>query len=230
MSGIPKNVYDALEYPKTCAPDDFWGQVRRTVHGKPVPQEQIDMIFAMVRDALQFEPDDALLDLCCGNGVLGSAFFDEIGAYVGVDMSPYLIEVGEKNFQRLPTHIFKKDTAIAFCTDEQRPERFGKALWFSAFSYFSDADAARVLSLLRTRFTGLRRLFIGSLPDEEQAPAFWGEREIPDLSEHTSAIGKWRSRKNFLELVAGTDWKAEILESPCEYYQAHYRYNALLTR
>ena len=32
------------EHPKTCDPEDFWGQVKRTVNGKPIPQAQIDMI------------------------------------------------------------------------------------------------------------------------------------------------------------------------------------------
>jgi len=32
--------FDYKEYPKTLDPDDVWGQVRRTVNGKPVSEDQ----------------------------------------------------------------------------------------------------------------------------------------------------------------------------------------------
>ena len=33
--------WDYKEYPKTLPPDDFWGQVRRTVMGKPISESEI---------------------------------------------------------------------------------------------------------------------------------------------------------------------------------------------
>ena len=43
-------LYD--EHAKSCAPDDFWSQVKRTVAGKPVDDAQIDMIVEGVRNGL----------------------------------------------------------------------------------------------------------------------------------------------------------------------------------
>lgn len=229
MPDMPKNVYDALEHPKTCAPDDFWGQVRRTVNGKPVPQEQIDMIFAMVRDALRFEREDALLDLCCGNGALGSAFFGEIGEYLGVDMSPYLIEIAEENFSTPPARTFVHMKVQDYCLREPDPSRFTKILIYGAFPYFSLKEAHALLHCLRKRFTEVRRLFIGTIPDIACADAFFQGRERPSLEDSTTAIGRWYARQEFLDLSSTAGWQARIVESPAGYYQAHYRYNALLT-
>lgn len=63
------------EHPKTCARDDFWSQVKRTVNGKPVSQDQIEMIVDAVISGLSLGMDDRLLDLCCGNGALTRYFF-----------------------------------------------------------------------------------------------------------------------------------------------------------
>jgi hypothetical protein len=52
--------YIHKEFPKTCAADDFFGQVKRTVHGKPVSDEQIVMIIAGIRAGLKLSPKDAV--------------------------------------------------------------------------------------------------------------------------------------------------------------------------
>jgi hypothetical protein len=227
---MSKNIYDALEYPKTCAPDDFWGQVRRTVNGKPIPQEQIDMIFAMIREGLAFAPDDVLLDLCCGNGAVGKEFFDEVTACLGVDMSPCLIEVAQKNFQRIPTHTFLLSTINAYCREAAQPERFTKALWYGAFAYLSVEDARNVLELLRERFTALQRFFIGAIPDAACADTFFQGKKAVALDNPSTAIGRWHTRRDFRELAAGCGWRVEITDMPDAFYQKHYRFTALLLR
>src|SRR5262245_10350175 len=70
MSLDENSGYVFKNHPQTCDPDDYWGQVKRTVGGQPVSQEQIDLIVAAVKRGLQLGPEDTLLDICCGNGAL----------------------------------------------------------------------------------------------------------------------------------------------------------------
>jgi hypothetical protein len=226
-------LYDCLEHPKTCAPDDFWGQVRRTVNGKPISREQLAMIFAMIREGLGFRRDDVLLDICCGNGALGKNFFDEIKSYLGVDLSPCLIEIAEKNFVRRPTHTFHCREFKAFCETEEAPARFTKALWYGAFAYFSRPDVAAILRLLCDRFSGIRALFIGAVPDKDKAEDFLKDRagggEL-DLDDHTSAIGRWYARHELLQLLEESGWHGRVESMPESFYQSHYRFNVVCTR
>jgi hypothetical protein len=53
MSKIKNYIYKEL--PKLCEPDDFLGQVKRTVNGKPVSQEQIDIIIAAITNGLKLK-------------------------------------------------------------------------------------------------------------------------------------------------------------------------------
>lgn len=88
------------QYPSAMAPGDFWRQIKRTVNGEPVSDEQISMIVSAIRDALAFSPEDQLLDLACGNGALSQYFFDECENFLGVDVSEILIDVAKRYFEQ----------------------------------------------------------------------------------------------------------------------------------
>lgn len=224
--------YIHKEFPKTCAPDDFFGQVKRTVDGKPVSQEQIDMIATAIRDGMSFYPGCTLLDIGCGNGALSRYFFDDCAQYLGVDFSEYLIQVAKENFEDLPAYEFIEIDAAGYAETEQVPERFDRALCYGAFSYLSHSDAERVLKGLSARFTNIEIVYIGNLPDKDRAHLFYPEVTDIDsqVNDSASAIGIWRSREEMSQLAVKSGWDAEYKNMPDEFYAAHYRYDAILKR
>lgn len=223
--------YFYREHPETCDPEDFWGQVKRTVNGKPVPQEQIDMIVTAVCDGLELGRHDILLDLCCGNGALTTYFFQRCAGGVGVDYSDYLIEVARRNFVKRPAEEFKVEDIVSFAHTHPRPERFTKAVCYGSFQYLPKAGAAELLRLLQTRFTGLQAVFIGNIPDKQRAADFFGDAlASTDFDSYETPIGIWRSQDEFAQLGAATGWRASFRQMPQGYYGAHYRYDAVLVR
>jgi SAM-dependent methyltransferase len=225
----PKSDYK--EYPKTLDPDDFWGQVRRTVNGKPVSDAQIALIVAALRDGLQLSKEDVVLDLACGNGALSSYLFDGCRSLHGVDYSPYLIEVATKRFQVPGKSTFMVDDAVHYVLNEPDPGKFTKALCYGSFAFFPEADARQVLRGLRNRFVNVRRLFIGNLPDRERAHLFYPPAKdyTSELKDHAAQIGIWRSQAELSALAAEEGWELKSTLMPPEYYAAHYRFDALLT-
>lgn len=219
------------DYPRTCAAKDFWGQVCRTVDGKPVSQEQIDMIKAQIDAQLCFEKTDTLLDIGCGNGALASLFFSSMKAYLGVDFSEYLIKVGLDNFSKDGFDFIESD-AVKFTAEHNDATVFSKALCYGAFSYFSDEMAKSILYNLSTRFTGISRLFIGNLPDRDLADVFYRNNDLKEkyLDDPQSSIGHWRTSSSFTALCNDCGWDCEIVRMPKGFYSSHYRYDALLTR
>lgn len=221
--------YDYLERPKTCASDDFWGQVRRTVNGEAVSQEQIDMILSMVRHGLCLQPDDVLLDICCGNGRLGFEFFDEVSAYHGIDISPVLIEIAKENFERPLTHTFLLKSVEDFCKEEKNPERFTKLLCYGSIHLFSETQVREVLTSFRMRFTNLKYLFIGAIPDKEKEILFFNGKEALPTNDHLSSLGKWYTQDEFKKIVESCGCQIKISEMPVDFYQSGYRFNAILS-
>jgi SAM-dependent methyltransferase len=216
--------------PSEVAPDDYWGQVRRSVHGKPVDDDQIRLIVDAVREGLALTPNDVLLDLCCGNGALVDRIFEYCSGGLGVDFAENQIAVARTNFERPPQRRFIVDDVVGFVTASGEADRFTKALCYGSFAYIPADDAATLLRQLRQRFRNVERVFIGNLPDKASAVSFFGAEYVAGIEDdHDSAIGLWRSEDEFRALAAATGWHVAFHRMPAEYYSARYRYDAVLT-
>ncbi|MCA9176892.1 MAG: class I SAM-dependent methyltransferase [Planctomycetales bacterium] len=226
--------YRHKEHPKRCAERDFWGQVSRTVHGKPVGEDQIEMIIDAIRAGLQLAPDDSLLDLGCGNGALASRLFDSLSGYLGVDFSPFLLGVARRHFAA--AHVRYVCQEIVSFAATSRCD-CNKALCYGVFSYLARPAAAELLALLYERFPRIQQVLLGNLPDRLKAGDFYaagGSVAPPDwqrrLDDPQEPIGIWRTRDECDELARATGWDAEFRTMPAQFYAAHYRYDVLLTR
>lgn len=224
--------YNHKEYPKTRARHDFWGQVKRTVHGKAVSQEQIDMIVKAIKDGLLLSPEDTLLDIGCGNGALSQYLFSEVSQFHGVDFSEYLIGIAKEYFEKAPDFTFQGIDAVSYVNSGANPESFTKCLCYGAFTYFSYEDSEKVLSGLSGRFRNLQLVYIGNLPDRERAHLFYPEDKDFSglLDDRNSPIGIWRSKDDFTQLAHRNGWDIDFYEMPVKFYAAHYRYDAILRR
>ncbi|RDU98392.1 class I SAM-dependent methyltransferase [Trinickia dinghuensis] len=226
----PTVDYDA--HARTCAPDAFWAQVKRTVHGKPVSEEQIEWIVGEIKRKLALVPEDVLLDLACGNGALSHRLVEDCSALVGVDISEYLIEVANRHFAEPPRVTFAAEGAAQFVSAHADPQRFTKVLCYGSFAYFSEEDARTTLRILNERFVNVNSIFIGNLPDRDRAAAFYALREPQpgELDDPRAQIGIWRTREAFAEMAAACGWDAQFSAMPGEFFSVHYRYDVLLRR
>lgn len=218
-------------HPTTCAPDDYWGQVRRTVNGQPIPDEQIELIVESMREALQLESTDRLLDLCCGNGALSSRWFAQCAGGLGVDDSEPLIQVALADFAKPPREEYLLASVLDFA---RTPEEFGdvggieKAICFASLQYLPRERVRLWLADLRRGMPKLKRLVIGNLPDRERVDAFAeAGAELP-LDDPDSALGCWW-RPDELKLLADrAGYRCRIQTPPDSFYAAHYRFDAIL--
>lgn len=140
---------------------------------------------------------------------------------LGIDISPYLIELAQERFARGP-HGFLVGDAATFAETHQAPSRFTRALCYGNLSYFSDDGVERRLRALHARFPNLRRLMLGNLPDPALAGRFC-TGPVPDLREPHSDVGVWRR-------LAGPGWALQPQLMPDTFFAAHYRFDALLVR
>lgn len=224
--------YIHKEYPKTCAPTDFWSQVKRTVNGVPVSEEQIQMIVDAILQGLLIKKDDELLDLCCGNGALTDRLLQHCSAGLGIDFSEFLIEVAKTHFECKPQQEYILQDVVSFCQEYTATDRFTKALCYGAFSYLDDAAAIKLLTALSDKFKNITRVFIGNYPDRNRIFDFYSpEHYYPGIeTKADSAIGVWRNQDEFRQLAQHCGWCAEFSKMPKQYYAAHYRYDVVLTR
>lgn len=232
MEGSNEN-FDHNEYAKRKTATDFWGQIRRTVNGKPVSEDQIALIVEKISSALEVDENDRVLDLACGNGALSERIFSNCLEFQGVDFSEFLIDVALENFSVPPKFNFQLNDVYTFLKNEKSPERFSKGLCYGSFSYLCEAEAAKSLKLLYENFSGIERFFIGNLPDFDKYTLFYSKtppKSMSDLKSHTTSIGIWRTKEEFECLAKNAGWNVEFSNMPEHFYSSGYRYDVLLTR
>lgn len=220
------------EYPKNCNPDDFWGQVKRTVNGVPISQDQINMIVNAIVTGLALNKQDKLLDLCCGNGALSTLVFKHCESGLGVDFSEFLISVANANFAAPPSQTYILQDVIEFCENPIKPDIFSKVVCYASFAYIEPAMAETLLHALNKNFPNVERAFIGNCPDKDFLSAFYGDRPFVAGSENDpeSPIGVWRTQDEFISLAEHCGWQATIQKMPEEYFASYYRYDVILSR
>jgi SAM-dependent methyltransferase len=223
--------WDYKEYPKTLPPDDLWGQVRRTVYGKPVSEDQIQMMVDAIVAGLELQPTSVLLDIGCGNAALGARLFPYCDQSLGVDFSEYLISIANTRFAS-PRHTFICQDAVEYLAQEAEPLRFDKALCFGMFAYLPDASAQQLLASLNQRFLNVSSVYIGNIPDPNCAASFFKDRDLAgiELDNPQSQIGAWRTREQLAAMAKATEWRVRFQHMSPDFYQAHYRYNAIFER
>jgi SAM-dependent methyltransferase len=174
--------------------------------------------------------NDVLLDLCCGNGALATYFFARCSGGLGVDFSEYLIEVARKNFVRRPQESFFLQDVVEFARTYPDPQQFTKAVCYGSLMFLPLDSIRALLAGLRSRFTSLRRLFIGNLPDKAMLAEFFSNGNYTPGIENDpgSPIGIWFAQREFIALAAQCGWAATILRMPESFYAADYRFDAML--
>ncbi|MBT6460488.1 MAG: class I SAM-dependent methyltransferase [Planctomycetaceae bacterium] len=232
MSKIDTSGYFFHDHPATCDPDDFWGQVKRTVNGKTVDQRQIDLIIEGIVEGTDLKEDDYILDLCCGNGALSRYIFPVCSGGIGVDFSDFLIDVANKNFAVEGRETYLLGDVLEYASDGTDKEAITKMFCFGSFQYLPVGKIEELLRNLYTHFPNLERCFIGNLPDKSKAAEFYKSRNQPqeDLEDSTSAIGFWWDSSEFKKVAESAGWRMEFGRLPQEFYASTYRFNATLLR
>ncbi len=219
-------------HPDSCDPDDLWGQVMRTVNGKPVAEEQIQLIVDFVVTTLNLNNEDLLLDLCCGNGALTDRFFNYCAGGVGIDFSEPLINIAIKRFRKNNQREYTLSDVEEFLNHGKSANQFTKAVCYGSFMYLPEKKALNTLKLLGEKFGTIEKILIGNLPDKDKFQAFNKSRGIKHhiTDDPAEPFGIWRTKKEFSEMATMTGWKVTFSEMPENFYSAGYRYDAILTR
>ena len=219
--------FDYLVRPKQFERDDFWRQVRRTVNGQPVSDDQIQLIVEQVRQGLDLQAGDRLLDVGCGNGALTAYFGSRVAATLGVDYSAYLIEVATQHF--VSPRLGFAELSIEQMITGRLQHAYNKALLYGVSSYLGDDLLKALIGWYFDDHDGC--LFIGNVRDEQHATAFYKEtRSAQELGDHTTSIGKWRTRQWFMQLAQVLGLRASFMTMPPAFYLSTYYFDVVLTR
>lgn len=219
------------QFPQEFDDVDFRRQVGRTANGGvPTPGMELDAVVDEVISCLSLGPNDRLLDLCCGNGLLTARFAERCRQVVGVDFSEPMIRVARTHHARANTDYVEGSVLeLAGLIDGA----FDKVCMIESLAYFSPDDLDLILRGLSPSGPPHAQILFSGVLDEEAKWSFFNTPERRAVYERQrkegrEVMGRWWTRAEIRKIAARYHYETEFLPQDERLNTAHYRFNVIM--
>lgn len=213
--------------------DDFLWQVGKTVNGKAVPHDQVEIIVKTITNRLKLNKNDIVLDIGCGNGLLTKKISKYVSKATGVELTPDLFEIAEK--YHLCNNVSYINYNILNLGEEAVNEKYTKVYLYEVIQHFNYIETDKLFSKLIEITSKNAIFFIGGILDIEKKMTFFDSKErramlFTSLLKESDPLGTWYY-KEFLDFLAEKyNLYSECLAQDDKLYTAHYRFDCLLQK
>jgi len=224
--------FDHDQYARQFDEKEFWKQVKRTVDGKSVSEEDINLIKTKIFESLELKTSDKLIDIGCGNGAITNLLKTKVSSIKAFDPSKYMIEIAKKYFSS-SSISFVVASALEMIEIIKFKDSYNKILFYGSFSYIEVDEAKIILKKLYKLLKENSKIFIGNIPNVEFHEEFFSRYTnpiIPPIKSHKSSIGVWYSPSELQRVCANCGWKTSTSIMPKEFYSSSYRFDLTLSK
>lgn len=222
------------KYPASVGEQEFLLQVGHTVDGRPYSKPQFEAMIASIRGALQLGPGDALLDVCCGNGVVTRELARHCRRALGIDFSAPLIEVARK-FHTGSNVGYQVMNALELnvpVTSADGP--FTRVVIYAALQHFQSHDLKRLLDGFLRHAANDRIILFGAVLDAGRKHLFLDTPEKQLNYERYQAegrdrLGTWWDQDFIRNLCKELGLRCEIDDQSAGRPGGHYRFDAKIS-
>lgn len=206
-------------------------QVGKTVNGQEVDESQVSLIVKNIVNDLRLSIQDAVVDLCCGNGLITIRLAPLVSQIVGIDFSAGLIDSARKynssyNIKYIPADVVHLD-----------PKYFlgqKKILMYEALQHFSKKEFIILLDKLSHTDSG-SLVFLGSIPNKKKLRIFYDTKDkyifyMKREIEGKPHIGRWWLIDEIEQIASACGFQATYLPQLPGLYTAYYRFNFILEK
>jgi ubiquinone/menaquinone biosynthesis C-methylase UbiE len=206
--------------------DDPYRQVERVANREPIGDDAFTHICAHLVALLDPRPEDVVLDLCCGNGLLAAAVEPFCRRVVAVDFcAPLLAGVASRTRERTSA-VLADARHVAF-----REASLDRVLWAAAIQHFTPAEVVRLFRRLAVALRPGGVLLVTDIPDRARMWRFHDTLEREDAcfqheADGAPILGTWFDRAWLERLGRHAGFRgAQALDQPSELPYAHYRFD-----
>ena len=216
--------------PHLAERDVLWAQVRRTVRGRPVDPEQIDLIVpGHPRSASARARGHHRSTWHAATAPSPPGCIPIAAHRLGVDLSPYLIEVAQERFATQPARASWSASVRVRESCTPPPSASPRRSAMAACRICRTRHVARLLRALHARFPGISPGHAGQ-PARPRARRSILWQHLPDLAEPRSDLGVWRSAGRARRSSPDRAGELSTSDMPAGFFAAHYRFDAVLVR
>jgi SAM-dependent methyltransferase len=191
---------------------DFLEQVGHTEGGLAISEQQFGQMVTQLITLLDPRPNDRLLDLCCGNGIITQVIGSNVEQAVGVDLSENMVAIARKHHSEPHISYYKHDVLKLDGFAGFTQLGFSKFLMHGGLQHFNPDDFERllvtILNLAAEEFT----LLFSFVPENGNQKYFYHsiKRQLQALY--------YRILKRD---VFGYWWDKNLISNICNRYELH---------
>lgn len=211
---------------------DYLKQVGHTVAGIPIPQDHVVALQQQIVHLLDLQPDDVLLDLCCGNGLFTAKLARHVSRVTGVDISSALLEIAGSD-HTAHNIIYEQGDALDLAENPPAGQPFNKLLQFAALQHFQHEQLNDLLTSMLRLASPRPLILLGFIPDLELQDRFYDTPERraayrARLEDGSDTFGTWWSRTSVAQAAHRHALDCQCFSLPDGLHAARYRFHALL--
>jgi ubiquinone/menaquinone biosynthesis C-methylase UbiE len=189
--------------------------------GRPYDDYEINNLIEDIKNKLNFNSDDVVLDVGCGSGIVLSVIKKFVREVTGIDFSEQMILLAKENNRNINFYVYQSDN-MPF-----EDNYFNKIICYSVFHYFQDIDYAykTIDEFLRVCKPG-GKILLGDIPSKihfkKKIPIYkrFIVNIIHGLKSSLRSINKKTQDKGIHEIYyihKPTNWLFYNLDSLCKY-------------
>jgi ubiquinone/menaquinone biosynthesis C-methylase UbiE len=209
---------------------DLQKQIGRTINKVQINPALWELTVAEIIKIIKLSPDDELIDICSGNGLLSVPFAQICKHVTAIDISKKLLARIDTTINTNITKIENDVRTIQFENDS-----FSKAVLYFALQHFTERETILLFKSVYNWLKPEGLFYVGDILDIDKMFIFYRTPEwqidyFDSILTQTS-IGTWFN-KAFLEKLASYIGfkKCEIIEQPSFQINSHYRFDVLLQK
>lgn len=187
--------------------NDFLKQVGHTEQGRSITNEQFDSMVASICDLAALGPEDDLLDLCCGNGVITYQLAAKVRSAVGADFSSALIAIAREHHQRDNLRYEVRNALDLEGVRNSEGGKFTKVVMYAALQHFRQADFEDLIRGVKSVCAEESIVLFGFIPEKGKQSLFYNtpKRKFDQI------VRRLAGRD-----VMGTWWDKAFIAQTCE--------------
>lgn len=156
--------------------DALFYQVGKTVNGKPISKDLLNLMVNDIIESLQLDSHDILIDMCCGNGLITLPLSSSVEYIYAFDFTNHLISSAIKlshanNIQYVVGDV--NDDFYKFFTLIEKPN---KILMNDSLGYFGSENLRDLLKYIINE-VGLFNFYITGVPNDNLKWNFYNTEE-----------------------------------------------------
>ncbi|WP_373502077.1 class I SAM-dependent methyltransferase [Aestuariivirga sp.] len=221
------------EHPSSVGETDFLTQVGHTIGGRPYSDAEFDAMVDSIRMGLGLTQDAALLDVCCGNGVVTARLARHCASVLGIDFSKTLIDIANRHNMYGNLAYLVVDAIALSQADLGGRGPFDRISMYAALQHFAEDSLETLLGGMLRHAKPDAMIFIGGILDASRKLAFLDTPEKRALYEQYRAegrdrLGTWWDPGRLVSACRGLGLSCAIDQTSPGRPGGHYRFDAAI--